>query len=59
MRRWRRLKASTTQKFPRAELSGDGTRFGPSQPVVTPLIYKVEIIAEYRQKEYRSRGCIV
>ena len=32
----RRLKAATTQKYPRAKLADDGTRFGPGQPVVTP-----------------------
>ena len=48
----RRLKAATTQKFPRAKLADDGTRFGPGQPVVTPSIYKAEIIAQYRQMEF-------
>lgn len=33
----RRLKAATTHKFPRAKLANDGTRFGPCQPVVTPI----------------------
>src|SRR5262249_48726148 len=42
----RRLKAATTQKFPRSKLADDGTRFGPGQPVVTPKIYKAEIIAQ-------------
>jgi phage tail sheath gpL-like len=44
----RRLKAATTQKFPRAKLADDGTRFGPGQPVVTPS----KIIAQYRQMEF-------
>jgi hypothetical protein len=48
----RRLKAATTQKFPRANLSDGGTRFGPGQPVVTPSLYKAEIIAQYRQMEF-------
>ncbi len=48
----RRLKAATTPKFPRAKLADDGTRFGPGQPVVTPSIYKAEIIAQYRQMEF-------
>ena len=48
----RRLKAATTQAFPRAKLADDGTRFGPGQPVVTPAIYRAEIIAQYRQMEF-------
>jgi phage tail sheath gpL-like len=48
----RRLKAATTQKLPRAKLADDGTRFGPGQPLVTPSIYKAEIIAQYRQMEF-------
>jgi hypothetical protein len=48
----RRLKAATTQKFPRAKLADDGTRFGPGQPVVMPTVYKAEIIAQYRQMEF-------
>ncbi len=48
----RRLRAATTQKFPRAKLADDGTRFGPGQPVVTPSIFRAEIIAQYRQMEY-------
>ncbi len=48
----RRLKAATTRKFPRAKLADDGTRFGPGQPVVTPSIYKAEIISQYRQMEF-------
>jgi phage tail sheath gpL-like len=48
----RRLKAATTQKFPRAKLADDGTRFGPGQPVVTPSLYTAEIIAQYRQMEF-------
>jgi phage tail sheath gpL-like len=45
-------KAATTQKFPRAKLADDGTRFGLGQPVVTLSIYKAEIIAQYRQMEF-------
>jgi phage tail sheath gpL-like len=41
-----------SRQIPRAKLADDGTRFGPGQPVVTPLIYKAEIIAQYRQMEF-------
>lgn len=46
------LKGATTQTFPRAKLADDGTRFEPSQHVVTPSIYKAEIIAQYWQMEF-------
>lgn len=47
----RRLKAAVTQKFPRAKLANDGTRFGPGQPVVTPLSFKAELVAQYAAME--------
>jgi phage tail sheath gpL-like len=40
------------QKFPRAKLADNGLRFGPGRPVVTPSIYKAEIITRYRQMEF-------
>ena len=43
----RALKAVVTQKFPRAKLADDGTRFGAGQPVVTPSIARGVVIAEY------------
>lgn len=38
-------------KFPRHKLANDGTRFGPGQAIVTPLIIKAELIALFRQWE--------
>ena len=43
----RALKAVVAQKFPRAKLADDGTRFGAGQPVVTPSIARGVVIAEY------------
>jgi len=36
----------------RPKLADDGTRFGPGQPIMTPSIYKAEIIAQHRQMEF-------
>lgn len=38
-------------KYPRAKLADDGTRFGPGQVVVTPKIGKAEAIAKFTQWE--------
>ena len=35
-------------KFPRHKLAGDGNRFGPGQPVVTPKIAKAEAVTIFR-----------
>ena len=43
----RRLKNTVTQKFARSKLADDGTRFGPGQPIVTPKIFKAELVAHY------------
>ncbi len=45
----RRLRAATTQKFPRALLADDGQDFGPGVPVVTPTSYKAELVAQYAE----------
>lgn len=47
----RRLRTATTQKFARSKLANDGTRFGPGQPIVTPAIFKAELVAQYAQLE--------
>ena len=39
------------RKYPRHKLASNGTRFGPGQAVVTPLIAKAEAIAHFRQLE--------
>lgn len=47
----RRLRQAVTQKFARSKLAEDGTRFGPGQPIVTPAIFKAELIAQYATME--------
>lgn len=47
----RRLRQAVTQKFARSKLADDGTRFGPGQPVVTPAIFKAELVAQYASME--------
>lgn len=47
----RRLRSATTQKFARSKLANDGTRFGPGQPIVTPAVFKAELVAQYAQLE--------
>ena len=50
----RSLRYAITQKFPRHKLANDGTRYGPGQAIVTPSVAKAEIIAHYRQLEFRG-----
>lgn len=47
----RRLRTATTTKFGRSKLANDGTRFGPGQPIVTPRIFKAELVAQYEELE--------
>lgn len=51
---FRNMKASITSKYPRHKLADDGTRFGVGQAIVTPMIIKAEIIAEYRISEFEG-----
>lgn len=50
----RNLRTRITSKYARHKLADDGTRFGAGQAVVTPSIIRAEIIAAYRQLEYRA-----
>nr|WP_211434668.1 phage tail sheath C-terminal domain-containing protein [Bradyrhizobium diazoefficiens] len=50
----RRQKHAITSKFPRHKLADDGTRFGPGQAIVTPKIIKAELVAQYRQDEFKG-----
>lgn len=50
----RSLRFAIVQKFPRHKLASDGTRFGPGQAIVTPSVAKAEIIAHYRELEFRG-----
>ena len=47
----RRLKARITSKYPRHKLANDGTRYGAGQAIVTPVVIRGELIAEYRALE--------
>jgi phage tail sheath gpL-like len=44
----RNQKQAITSAFPRHKLADDGTRFGPGQAIVTPVLIKAELIVEYR-----------
>lgn len=50
----RSLRFAIVQKFPRHKLANDGTRYGPGQAIVTPKVARAEIVAHYRQLEYRG-----
>jgi phage tail sheath gpL-like len=50
----RSLRFRIVQKFPRHKLANDGTRYGPGQAIVTPTVAKAEIVAHYRELEYRG-----
>jgi phage tail sheath gpL-like len=53
-RLFRNMKAAITSKYPRHKLADDGTRFGVGQAIVTPMIIKAELIAEYRIDEFNG-----
>ncbi|GJD58358.1 phage tail sheath C-terminal domain-containing protein [Methylobacterium dankookense] len=46
-----RLRQAISNKFPRHKLADNGTRFGAGQAIVTPLIIKGELVAQYRIME--------
>lgn len=49
---WRyAVRARITQKFPRHKLANDGTRFSPSQAIVTPSIVNDELLVLFRELE--------
>ncbi|EGU31251.1 phage tail sheath C-terminal domain-containing protein, partial [Vibrio scophthalmi] len=45
-----------TQKFPRHKLADDGQDFDPTQPIVTPSIINIELIALYM--DLRDAGIV-
>lgn len=47
----RRLAVVTTSKYARHALADDGTRFGAGRAIVTPSVYKAELVAQYAQLE--------
>ena len=50
----RYLKALITSKYPRHKLASDGTKFGPGQAIVTPVVIRGELIGAYRELEMRG-----
>lgn len=38
-------------RYPRHKLANDGTRFGPGQAIVTPMIIRAELVALFREWE--------
>ncbi|NDV11674.1 phage tail sheath subtilisin-like domain-containing protein [Crenobacter caeni] len=47
----RRLKGVVTSKYGRHKLADDGTRFGAGAPIVTPAIFRGELLSEYAKME--------
>lgn len=45
------VRARIALRFPRYKLANDGTRFGPGQDVVTPMIIRAELITLFREWE--------
>jgi len=41
------IKGIVAQRFPRHKLANNGTRFGAGQPIVTPNIFKGEMVARF------------
>lgn len=49
--RYTRVRQSLTNRFPRCALANDGTKFGAGKPIVTPLMIKGQMVADYRAME--------
>lgn len=47
----RYLKSRITSKYPRHKLANDGTKYGPGQAIVTPVVIRGELIAAYSELE--------
>jgi phage tail sheath gpL-like len=50
----RNQKQAITSKYPRHKLADDGTKFGPGQAIVTPIIIKAELINQYQQDMFNG-----
>jgi phage tail sheath gpL-like len=50
----RNQRQAITSKFPRHKLANDGTKFGPGQAIVTPIIIKAELINQYQLDMYNG-----
>jgi phage tail sheath gpL-like len=51
---FRNQKHAITSKFPRHKLADDGTKFGPGQAIVTPMIIKSELVNEYQMDMFNG-----
>jgi len=45
------VRARIALRYPRHKLANDGTRFGPGQAIVTPMVIRSELIALFREWE--------
>lgn len=50
----REMRNMVTSKYGRMKLADDGTRFAAGSAIVTPSIIKADLIAKYRDLEYRG-----
>ena len=47
-----RLRQAISNKYPRAKLASDGTKYGAGTNIVTPSVIKAELVAEYEAMEF-------
>lgn len=50
----RSMRAVVTSKFSRSKLAADGTRFAAGSAIVTPSIIRAELVANYRDLEFKG-----
>lgn len=50
----RAQRALVTSKYSRVKLAANGTRFAPGAAVVTPIVIRSDLIAQYREMEYNG-----
>lgn len=50
----RAQRALVTSKYSRVKLAANGTRFAPGSAVVTPIVIRSDLIAQYREMEYNG-----
>ncbi len=48
------MRTQITSKFGRMKLANDGTRFAPGAAIVTPIIVRAELIAQYKSLEFNG-----
>lgn len=50
----RAQRALVTSKYSRVKLAANGTRFAPGSAVVTPIVIRSDLIAQYREMEFNG-----